>query len=286
MKHQQGFTLIELMIAGIIGVFIVTGLLNLFITTNRTITLSDSMSRNQETGRFAMDYMTTFLRQAGYSEDTTQTLSPIFVSSGSAGAGTLIDCNDATQAQACSVNNPENQPMLGDRLSIPFNIGGNAEDVSRACTGTIIGGTANGPQRLATVFWVSSENETLNELRCRVFDRDANDWLDNPVSIINNVELFEFQIGVAQSIDDPHVYQYISVDTFTSQNLSPDTIRSIRIALLTTSQETDNANQVNTTSKERIYSLLDAPLHSVTDGNLRNIFMNTIELPNMIGGAI
>ncbi|GAA6135880.1 hypothetical protein NBRC116188_26700 [Oceaniserpentilla sp. 4NH20-0058] len=285
MKQQQGFTLIELMISGTIGIFVITGLLNLFITTNKTITLSDAMSRNQETGRFAMDYMTTFLRQAGYSEDSTQPLSPIFVSTGSTD-NTLINCTDPAQAQACSVNNPENEPILGDRLSIPFNIGGNAGDESRACTGTIIGGTANGPQRLVTVFWVSSDEDTLNELRCRIFDRDANGWLDNPVSIINNVELFEFQIGVSQLYSDPHVSQYINVGSYGTQDITPDRIRSIRIALLTTSQETDHASRINSTSKERIYNLLDAPLYSVTDGNLRNIFMNTIELPNMIGGAM
>ncbi len=62
-------------------------------------------------------------------------------------------------------------------------------------------------------------------------------------------------------------------------------VRSVRIALLTTSLDATDSNKVNTTKKERIYSLLDAPYLTINDGNLRNIFSNTIPLVNAIETA-
>lgn len=286
MKKQSGFTLIELMIAGFIGIFILTGLMNLFITTNKSVSLSDTLSQNQETGRFAMDYLTKFIRRAGYSEDFTQFTPPLFIASGNG----QITCT-GNQAEACAVNNPVIAPVTvaGDRLSIPMDIGGDAADETRSCTGTVIGGNAggpnSGPQRIVNVFWVSALAENARELRCRTFSRDTNNWLDAPVSIINNVERFEFQIGVASSTDEKSASRYISVDTLeTDPTINMNFIRSIRVAILTTSQsKTDN--KVQSTVRERTYNVLDSPSFTIEDSNLRNIFTNTIELPNMIGQA-
>lgn len=281
MNKQSGFTLIELMIAGFIGVFILTGLMNLFITTNRSVTLSDSLSQNQETGRFAMDYLTKFIRRAGYSEDFTQFTPPVFIAS-----GTDITCT-GTQADACALNNPTTTPatIIGDRLSIPMDIGGDADDETRSCTGTIVGGTTNGAQRIVNVFWVSAVAPTERELRCRTYSRDIDDWLDAPVSIINNVERFEFQVGVSATSDDKSASRYVSIDTIESDaNIDMNFIRSIRIAVLTTSQS-DTDGKVQSTLRKRTYNILDAPVFTIEDSNIRNIFTNTVELPNMIGQA-
>lgn len=282
MKNQKGFTLVEMMIAGFIGTFVIAGLINLFITTNRTVTLSDSLAKNQETGRFAMDYMTTFIRRAGYTEDATNEVAPLFITT----ADLSINCADANQANACALNNPENMDILGDRLSIPYNVGGTDDDQLRSCTGTLIGGTVNGAQRVVDVFWVSDASNSKRELRCRTFNRDTNDWLGAPVSLINNVERMEFQLGISNEEADPHVSQYVSVNTLVDDPVrSVNHIRSIRLSILTTSQKNSADNTLNADKQSRTYGLLDAPVFSINDGNLRNIFNNTIELPNMINGA-
>jgi type IV pilus assembly protein PilW len=288
MKKQSGFTLIELMIAGFIGIFILTGLMNLFITTNKSVTLSDSLSQNQETGRFAMDYLTRFIRRAGYTEDPTRFTPPIYISSGSG-----IDAITCTgnQADACSLNNPTVAPVttLGDRLSIPMDISGNPGDEIRSCTGTIVGGNGawanSGTQRIVNVFWVSSLPDNIRELRCRTFSRNTNNWIDQAVTIINNVERFEFQLGISKSKDDKFTARYVSLDTIENDpNLNLNFVRSIRIAILTTSEDAID-QKAQSTLRDRTYNLLDAPVFTIKDSNLRNIFTNTIELPNMIADA-
>lgn len=290
MKKQSGFTLIELMIAGFIGIFILTGLMNLFITTNRSVTLSDSLSQNQETGRFAMGYLTQYIRRAGYNDEmNTPFLPPIYMAPGTIAnpitCATPTNNTASTQDTPCAADNPDPSNILGDRLAIPINVGGETDDEITSCTGTIIGGNGTWPnageKKIVNVFWVNDSRE----LRCQTFDRDSNSWLENsPVSIINNVERFEFQVGIAANSDSKNAAQYVSLSTITTSGIDLTLIRSFRIAVLTTSQD-DIDTKVQSTLRNRSYNLLDADTFSIEDSNLRNLFINTIELPNMIETA-
>jgi len=277
MKNQNGFTLVEVMIASVIGMFLVAGIINLFITTNKSITLNDAVSQNQETGRFAMEYLTRFIRAAGYTDDFTAPIPYLMLPYTS--ERITINCN-GVQAEACAMDNPGQR---GDRLSIPFVA--NAEIETRSCTGTIVGGPANGRQLLSNVFWVSEDNDTDRELRCRTFDLRNNEWLDNAVSIINNVETMEFQIGVvpADQRSRKSAASYISLSSTDESSLP--LIRSMRVSILTTSIDTEEENKLKTNVETRVYGILDAPHISITDGHLRNIFSSTVELVNAIETA-
>jgi len=301
MNKQNGYTLIELMIASLIGVIIITGMLNFFITTNRSVTLSDALSQNQETGRFTMDYLTKFIRLAGYTEDFTQYTPPLFIPAPGISC-TAADASSGVSASsdfdACAQNNAAG--ALGDRLSIPFAVTDEAGSETRTCSGIEVGG-ANGQQNLVNVFWVdgilpADGGQNYKELRCQTYNRDTNDWLLNaagdvqgPVSLINNVEGLEFLVGIAATDQDKDAARYVNLDSITSAAtpISINRIRSIRIALLTTSANELNENEVQSNRRQRSYGVLDAPIldYTFTDGSLRNIFMNTIELPNMIESA-
>ncbi len=63
---QRGFTLIELMIAMLIGVFLMTGVIQIFLSAKQAYRLQENLSRLQENGRFAMDMITKDIRMAGY----------------------------------------------------------------------------------------------------------------------------------------------------------------------------------------------------------------------------
>ncbi|MFC1665831.1 PilW family protein, partial [Pseudomonadota bacterium] len=53
MKRTKGFTLIELMVAMVIGLFLLAGLIQIFFAGKQTYRLGDGLSRLQENGRFA-----------------------------------------------------------------------------------------------------------------------------------------------------------------------------------------------------------------------------------------
>jgi len=53
-KKQTGFTIVELMIAGTLGLILLTGVLQLFTGSQRTYTLQNELADIQEDGRFAL----------------------------------------------------------------------------------------------------------------------------------------------------------------------------------------------------------------------------------------
>lgn len=64
-KTQTGISIIEIMIALLIGLFLLGGLIQMFITSKQTYKVQDAMSRLQENGRFAMDFLVRDIREAG-----------------------------------------------------------------------------------------------------------------------------------------------------------------------------------------------------------------------------
>ncbi len=65
-KNQHGLSLIELMIALLIGTLLVMGLMQVFGASRAAYQLSQGMARVQENGRFAMDYLERDIRMAGH----------------------------------------------------------------------------------------------------------------------------------------------------------------------------------------------------------------------------
>ena len=65
-QKQQGFSLIEVMIALVIGMVLLGGAVNIFISNNSVYRLESELSRMQESGRFLIDIMSKEIRMAGY----------------------------------------------------------------------------------------------------------------------------------------------------------------------------------------------------------------------------
>jgi len=66
---ETGFSLVELMIAMALGLFLIGGVTGVFLSSSKTYRLQDSMSRIQESGRFASNYLAASIREAGYGLD-------------------------------------------------------------------------------------------------------------------------------------------------------------------------------------------------------------------------
>jgi type IV pilus assembly protein PilW len=64
--NQVGLSLIEIMIALLIGAFLLGGVLQIFIGSKQTYRMQENLSRLQENGRFALDFLAKDIRMAGY----------------------------------------------------------------------------------------------------------------------------------------------------------------------------------------------------------------------------
>jgi len=65
-KHQLGLSLVEVLVALVISLFLLTGLGQAYLSNKASYTFSEAISRIQENGRFALDTMTQDLRMAGF----------------------------------------------------------------------------------------------------------------------------------------------------------------------------------------------------------------------------
>lgn len=267
MKLQKGFTIIELMIATVIGVFLLIAVGNLIITVNKSVTLSDGLSKNQETGRFAMEYITRFARMAGYSDTQLAPQLPLNLQNGCA-------------ALPCSINDHAN--ALGDVLSINYYV--STFNPVNSCSGVNI--PAN--SEVSNVFWVEDDGATEGHLVCRTFSRTNGGWLDPaPVSLITNLDALEYQVGVSATPTDRVASRYINLDSFFADpSIDATHIRSIRVAVLANSFDDIDPDKVQSDSKNRKYGVLDAEVREYDDSYLRAVFSNTIEFPNAIETAI
>lgn len=66
LKKQKGITLVELMVAMVLGLILTAGILQLFVSNKQTYRVTENMSRLQENGRFAMHFLTQDIRMADY----------------------------------------------------------------------------------------------------------------------------------------------------------------------------------------------------------------------------
>ncbi len=65
-KNQLGLTVIELMIALLLSLFLMGGVLAVYSTTKQTYRITENLSRTQENMRFSLDLITKDIRMSGY----------------------------------------------------------------------------------------------------------------------------------------------------------------------------------------------------------------------------
>ncbi len=119
-RHISGVTLIELMVALAIGLFLVLGTVTMFLKSSDTQRVSESVGRLQENTRFALDLLENDIRMAGYwgrSNDTT------LVERRRGQPNQLADIDDCGERWYIDLNNPvqasNNANPFGDATTDP-----------------------------------------------------------------------------------------------------------------------------------------------------------------------
>lgn len=66
MNQQKGLSLVELMVSITVGIILMTGVVQMFVSSKTVFSTQQGLSRVQETGRLAIDFIARDVRQAGY----------------------------------------------------------------------------------------------------------------------------------------------------------------------------------------------------------------------------
>lgn len=65
-RHQSGLSLVELMVAMLLGLVLMAGVIEVFLSSRASYSLVGALSETQEEGRFATHFLTQSIRMAGY----------------------------------------------------------------------------------------------------------------------------------------------------------------------------------------------------------------------------
>lgn len=103
---QQGFSLVELLIAMLLGLVLTTGVLNMYLGSTESSRFTEGVQAIQENGRFGVNVLQRGLRLAGYSPDAR--LDPIDIAAGSDSRIVVrmrqaFDCNGQSTAPTSGI---------------------------------------------------------------------------------------------------------------------------------------------------------------------------------------
>lgn len=88
---QRGMSIVELMIAMVIGLLVLGGVSQIFLSSRTTQRNTQAMSEVQESGRFAFDFIAADLRQLGYRGSCTEGINNLLNEGGASYNATRFD---------------------------------------------------------------------------------------------------------------------------------------------------------------------------------------------------
>lgn len=276
LNKQKGMSLIELMIAGILGMIITYFIMNIMITSTRTATQSDGLAQAQENGRFILSWLHTESRRAGFIPGVINERIQPFADL-CAGANPAPPDNDAD----CTF---ESDDQISDRIAIQRTFSDVTPRDSLDCTGVDLTGVRSNGDVLTDVYWVerdfaqagvATDDAYDDVLRCVTYF-DGVRTSDAQV-IASGIEGLQALYGV-RPLADPdrqtNVNNYLQLNQM-PQPVDWDSVRAIRIAILTRSFGENTLAQA-----PRSYILLDADPMTFDDQIARHIQSVTVYLPN------
>lgn len=249
---QAGLSLVELLIAMVIGLIIIAGVGQILLSGRQSYNTQSGTGTLQENGRFALFYLQRDIRMAGFPRSTgpggALAVATPFISN-------IADASETGQVSSDGVDGASDQIVI--RYQSDAAVAGSELD----CLGQLVGVGA-----------IVINRYFINDgaLSCRGNGNNA------PQPLINGVD--SMQILYGEDIDGD---TYADVYRNASQVTNWNQIASVRIALLINSQE-----NVADTADTQEYALLDAPLLNTADAPLdnprfrRRIFTTTIEVRN------
>jgi type IV pilus assembly protein PilW len=161
LRKQQGLSLIELMIALVLGLIVVSGLFNMYLGSTRSSHFSDGLQRMQENGRYGISTLQKGVRLAGYSPDVP--LAPFDIAASDdttlvAQMRRAYDCNGGSTASTggLAVNTYSLDTSSGDPLTYKLVCEGNSPD---AAPMTLI----EGVEAFRVLYGIDSDDDDIPE---------------------------------------------------------------------------------------------------------------------------
>ncbi|WP_411728114.1 PilW family protein [Methyloglobulus sp.] len=243
-KSQQGFSLIEILIAMLIGLFLLGGLLQIFTGAKQSNRMQENLSRLQENGRFAMNFITRDIRLAGF----WGCLNPSVPDVDIAGA-------DNNAANGDNIDNGTDTLTLRGAFSQAL------EDPPG--TPAVCGTAVN----TAAAYYADPSSTITYRINNGVLEKDA-------VALIEGIENMQVLYG-EDTDNDATANRYVPVNNVANRA----NVVSIRISLLVRSIDDNLTSQRITVPLYNGAPFIPA---AATDRRIRRVFTSTIAVRNRL----
>jgi len=249
--RQRGLTLVEIMVALVISLFLLAGLLQMFIGTRQSSRVQENLSRVQENGRFVIDFLSRNIRLAGYRSRSTIEEGKSF--------------EDKFGVRAIQGTNDDGTNG-SDTLTVVFEGEGTGQGDIRDCKNAQIISSAAVPVTSSNYFAVIPNSASgIYELLCAFGPTDP-----QKQAILEDIENIQILYGENTNGDAFGVAEYY----VPANNVANwDRVVSVRISVLVRTKEN------NLVAAPQAYSFNGATV-TPTDRRLRRVFTTTITLRN------
>lgn len=99
MHRQKGLSLVELLIAMTLSLLLMAGVLQIFLASKQTYSANTALSRVQESGRFAMEFLTNDIRNAGFKGECISSLNNLLNESSASYHADYFDLNQVVSGR-------------------------------------------------------------------------------------------------------------------------------------------------------------------------------------------
>ena len=252
-KQQRGLSLVELLIAMALGLLLTVGALQMMLSSQGLYRTTDSLSRIQESGRFALDFLAKDIRMAGYN---TEYLVALY--------------NEPCGASFTSCTE-DGGGATSDRIGIMLEPSRSVDCLGNAVADDVV-----------NVYYLKAVNG-ISSLYCRGLNPISNTWNSGEQPLVDGVENMQILYGIKKvnnikGSEEEGALEYIETYVPASPTLDFTSVATVRIALLV------NNGQVNGNGDKasRSFTLLNAPQQDFDDKHQRQVYTSTISINNAI----
>lgn len=282
-KHlAQGLTLIEVMIAMVMGIMFLTSVIQIIIINSQSFRVRNSVSRLQEDGRLVMELMSRELRHTGYRVyPYTDTLENLF--------------EDRPNAFNTADDVPETSAIFGltsnpDSIIIRYQIESIDDLAGSLCAGNLSPGLTDAQYRTPGMNAVVTEKFFVDagHLKCDArldYNAAGSPKTANALALISHVENLRILYGIDTNASADNIpNQYVDAANIPDNNgdtfVDWERVNAIRISLILKSNKT-NLTRTDTTTPMTINGGFDVAISTPGERRLYRVFSTTIMLRNM-----
>lgn len=266
-QYQTGLSLLELMVAMLIGLFIIVGISSVYLGNKRSSITTNELSLLQDNGRAILEQLTEVIQHAGYSSTSAAPSDQVFITTAVANSM----CNDGSDSVVDTglFSAMANNTSYGDTIGVIYlgddrlNTDCGAAQLPASCR--VGAGASTAAARIYNLFDVAADASGVPELRCTGSRSGA------AQTIAQGVENLQLTYG-EDTNSDGTPDRYVNSTAVTNWG----SVVSVNISVLVRS-----LRPIALANESRSYRLSEDAIISTNDRYLRGVFTTTIRLRNV-----